>query len=160
MLAGTASFEDAVVRDPDSGVDLLAAGDGHGNPITLLTSMRLMAVLREARERYDCVIIDTPPVLGLPDVAALSPAADAILFVVRWDRTTRDAAAAALKQLADVSAKVAGVVLNQVEHEEARLVRLRRCGTVLPQVQRVLRQMTRHPPALAGAGERRIDPKG
>ena len=72
-------------------------------------------MLRDARERYDYVIIDTPPVLGLPDVKALSPAADAILFVVQWDRTRRDAVAAALKQLADVSAEVSGVVLNQVD---------------------------------------------
>ena len=115
VLAGSVTLEDAVVQDPDSGVDLLAASDDHGNPITLLTSERLMTVLREARERYDYVIIDTPPVLGLPDVKALSPAADAIVFVVQWDRTRRDAAAAALKQLADVSAEVAGVVLNQVD---------------------------------------------
>jgi polysaccharide biosynthesis transport protein len=54
-------------------------------------------------------------VLGLPDVKALSPVADAIVFVVHWDRTRRDAAAAALKQLADVAAPVAGVVLNQVD---------------------------------------------
>ena len=53
--------------------------------------------------------------LGLPDVKALSPAADAIVFVVQWDRTRRDAAAAALKQLADVSAQVSGVVLTQVD---------------------------------------------
>ncbi|MCE3249943.1 MAG: etk [Geminicoccaceae bacterium] len=72
-------------------------------------------MLRAARERYDYVILDTPPVLGLPDVKALSPASDAILFVVQWDRTARDAAAAALRQLADISAKVAGVVLNQVD---------------------------------------------
>jgi capsular exopolysaccharide synthesis family protein len=115
VLAGSARFEDAVVRDANSGVDLLAAGTDHGNPITLLSSKRLTAVLRAARARYDYVIIDSPPVLGLPDVAALSPAADAIVFVVRWDRTRRDAAAAALKQLADVSAAVAGVVLNQVD---------------------------------------------
>jgi capsular exopolysaccharide synthesis family protein len=115
VLAGAVAFEEAVVRDLHSGVDLLAAGEGHENPITLLTSGRLLALLRKARELYDHVIIDAPPVLGLPDVLALSGAADAILFVVRWDRTRRDAAAAALKQLADVSAEVAGVVLNQVE---------------------------------------------
>jgi polysaccharide biosynthesis transport protein len=115
VLAGTVRFEDAIVQDPDSGVALLAAGGDHGNPITLLTSKRLTTVLRAARERYDCVIIDSPPVLGLPDVKALSSAADAILFVVQWDRTKRDAAAAALRQLADMSAKVSGVVLNQVD---------------------------------------------
>jgi capsular exopolysaccharide synthesis family protein len=115
VLAGTVRFEDAVVHDAGSGVDLLAAGDDHGNPITQLSSKRLLTVLRDAKERYDCVIMDTPPVLGLPDVKALSPAADAILFVVHWDRTRRDAVAAALKQLADISADVSGVVLNQVD---------------------------------------------
>ena len=115
VLAGDVAFEDAVVRDLHSGVDLLTAGAGHENPITLLTSERLRAVLLKAREVYDHVIIDAPPVLGLPDVIALSAAADAILFVARWDRTRRDAVAAALKQLADVAAPVAGVVLNQVD---------------------------------------------
>ena len=106
---------EAILRDPGSGVALLAAGHDHGNPITLLTSKRLKAVLRAARECYDLVILDTPPVLGLPDVKALSPVADAIVFVVQWDRTKRDAVAAALQQLADVAANVTGVVLNQVE---------------------------------------------
>ena len=115
VLAGAGRIEDAIVRDPESGVALLVAGHDHGNPITLLTSKRLKAVLRAARECYDVVIIDTPPVLGLPDVKALASAADAIVFVVHWDRTKRDAVAAALKQLADVSAPVAGVVLTQVD---------------------------------------------
>ena len=115
VLAGTGRIEDAIVRDPGSGVALLAAGDDHGNPVTLLTSKRLRTVLRAARACFDYVIIDTPPVLGLPDVKALSSAADAILFVAHWDRTRRDAVAAALKQLGDVSAKVSGVVLNQVD---------------------------------------------
>jgi succinoglycan biosynthesis transport protein ExoP len=115
VLAGTVRFEEAVVHDAGSGVDLLPAGDDHGNPITQLSSKRLMTVLRDAKERYDCVIMDTPPVLGLPDVKALSPVADAILFVVRWDRTRRDAVAAALKQLSDVAAEVSGIVLNQVD---------------------------------------------
>ena len=61
------------------------------------------------------MIMDTPPVLGLPDVKALSPAADAILFVVHWDRTRRDAvggrAEAARRRIREVS----GVVLNQVD---------------------------------------------
>ena len=115
VLAGTGRIEDAIVRDPDSGVALLPAGHDHGNPITLLTSKRLKVVLRALRQCYEFVIIDTPPVLGLPDVKALSSAADAIVFVVHWDRTKRDAVAAALKQLADVSVGVSGVVLNQVD---------------------------------------------
>ena len=85
------------------------------------------------------MIIDAPPVLGLPDVLALSGAADAILFVVRWDRTRRDAAAAALKQLADVSAEVAGVVLNQVEMKRHASYAYGDAGQYYSRIRQVLR---------------------
>lgn len=115
VLAGTVALDAAAVVDPATGVALLAPGDDHGNPVTVLTSKRLMAMLAAARERYDHIVIDSPPVLGLPDVGVLAPAADAILFVAEWDRTTRDAAGAALEQLAAAGARVSGVVLNQVD---------------------------------------------
>src|SRR5690606_33207059 len=56
VLSGDAAFEDAVVRDPHSGVHLLTAGDYHDNPITLLSAERLHTLLRAAGELYDHVI--------------------------------------------------------------------------------------------------------
>ena len=114
LIAGNALLVDAVQKDEESGVDVLGVARRHDNPVALLTSRRLDLVLQELREHYDCVVIDTPPVLGMADATALSHAVDAIVVVFRWERTKQDAARAALKELQDVSAKIVGAVLNQV----------------------------------------------
>jgi succinoglycan biosynthesis transport protein ExoP len=114
LIAGEALLVDAVQRDEESGVDVLGVARRHNNPVALLTSRRLDLLLQELREHYDCVVIDMPPVLGIADATALSQAVDAVVIVLRWERTKRDAARAALKELEDVSANIVGAVLNQV----------------------------------------------
>jgi succinoglycan biosynthesis transport protein ExoP len=111
-LAGDASFEEVVQRN--DGVDILAARE-HENPTAFITSRFIRSLLKEARQRYDWIIIDTPPVLGVADTKMLAPSVDAVLFVIRWERTKRDAARSALKELEGVSAKVIGAVLNNVD---------------------------------------------
>jgi succinoglycan biosynthesis transport protein ExoP len=115
LLEGDVPFEQAVERDEDSGVDVLSAASRHTNPSALLTSPRLVALLEHLDAHFDCVIIDTPPVLAVPDAKTLARLADAVVLVVRWDRTKRDAAQAALKELQHFSAHVAGAVLNRVD---------------------------------------------
>ena len=96
-------------------------------------------MLRDAKERYDCVIMDTPPVLGLPDVKACRPrGCDLVRRAV--GPTRRDAVAAALKQLADVSAEVSGVVLNQVDMKKHASYAYGDAGNTIS-VQQMLRQM-------------------
>ncbi len=108
-------FEDVVETNSGSGIDVLAVVQGHRSPVPFLASDRLRLLLEEARARYDCIIVDTPPVLGVADVKVLARFVDAVLFVIRWQHTKRDAAQTALKELADVSAKIAGAALNNVD---------------------------------------------
>jgi Mrp family chromosome partitioning ATPase len=115
LIAGDALLMDAVQKDEESGVDVLGVARRHNNPVALLTSRGLDLLLRGFREHYDCVVIDTPPVLGMADAAALSHAVDAVVVVFRWERTKQDAARAALKELQDASANIVGAVLNQVK---------------------------------------------
>jgi polysaccharide biosynthesis transport protein len=115
LLEGDVPFEQAVQHDEDSEVDVLLAARRHANPSSLLTSPRLLALLGHLEARFDCVIIDTPPVLGVPDAKTLARLADAVVLVVRWDRTKRDAAQAALREIQHFSAHLAGAVLNQVD---------------------------------------------
>ncbi len=115
LLEGEIGPEEAIWHDKDGGVDVLPVAGSHANPFSLLTSPRLNGLLQHLDARYDCVIIDSPPVLGVPDAKTLAGAADAIVFVVRWDRTARAAVQAALKELGHFAAPVAGAVLSRVD---------------------------------------------
>lgn len=61
------------------------------------------------------IVVDTPPVLGIADAKMLARSVDAVLFVIRWERTKRDAARSALEEFTDVSDNVVGAVLNNVD---------------------------------------------
>src|SRR3546814_9797919 len=75
-------------------------------------------MLETLRIRYDLVIIDTPPVLSASETALIARYADATVMAVRWGRTSRDAAAVAVRKLHDAGALVAGSVITMV-HERS-----------------------------------------
>jgi Mrp family chromosome partitioning ATPase len=63
VLEGTASLDDAVYVEPETGLHVLVPGrahDGHGNPADILASQRFQKLISELRARYDLVILDTP----------------------------------------------------------------------------------------------------
>ena len=70
-------------------------------------------MVERARESFDLLIFDAPPVLGLPAAAALAPRADAVLLVVLAAQASRRAAGAAVEVLRARGAKLGGVVLNR-----------------------------------------------
>lgn len=71
--------------------------------------------LREAREQYDQVIIDTPPVMAADDVTSLAPRVDATVFVVRAQQTSGRVVRASLELLYQRGVNVQGVILNAVQ---------------------------------------------
>ena len=77
----------------------------------MLRSPRLDAMLREARERYEFVVIDTPPLLPVFDSALLAKASDGVLIVVAANQTPRKLLGEALNMLDP--AKVLGIVFNR-----------------------------------------------
>jgi Mrp family chromosome partitioning ATPase len=64
---------------------------------------------------FDTVIIDSAPVLPVNDTKILSQLADTVLFVVRWEKTPREAVSNAIRSLTDARAPIAGITLSRAD---------------------------------------------
>ncbi len=115
VLTGGATLQQATVRStllPN--LYILPAGTAPPNPSELLASARMFDLLAEMREQYDHIVVDTPPTLSVTDAVVLSTRADAVVLVIRSAQTTKPALRRARDILAQVNARVAGVLLNAV----------------------------------------------
>jgi succinoglycan biosynthesis transport protein ExoP len=92
-------------------LSIVTAGTRKGAVHQVLRSPRLDVVLAEARDRYDFVIVDTPPLLPVFDSALLANAVDGVLMVVAANQTPRKLLGEALNMLDP--AKVLGIVFNR-----------------------------------------------
>lgn len=107
-----------VVRStPFRGLSLLTCGTLPTNASNLLSGVRMRSLLAVLKERFDLVILDTPPVLATADAGILGSLTDGVLLVVRAGQTDRAAAQRATAQLASSGARVLGVVLNDPKGE-------------------------------------------
>lgn len=95
-------------------LSVLPAGQPQVSPYELLNSSRLEALLSEARRHFDCVVVDTPPCVSLPDCRLIERWVDGFLVVVAAHRTPRKRLSEALNMLKP--AKVVGVVFNADDH--------------------------------------------
>jgi capsular exopolysaccharide synthesis family protein len=112
------ALDDVVRSCPAYNLDVLPCGKPPLAPYEVLKSPRLLALLEQAREAYDYVIVDTPPVVPCPDYRLLEKAVDGTLLVVAADRTPRGLVDAALGLLDP--ARVLGLVFNGDESRARR----------------------------------------
>lgn len=101
------------------GLFLMKAGPIPPNPTDLLGSEKMGTLLDELRKHFDFILVDTPPVLSVSDVAVLGPKIDANIFVVRSGKTPRQILSRALASLETHKITSLGVILNNVRHEDA-----------------------------------------
>ena len=96
-------------------VSLLPAGSKAPNPAEILGSQRMRELIRILRQRFDYIVIDSPPVLPVADSVVLSTMADGVLVVIKGQSTTVRAVRQAKAKLERVGAKLLGSVLNDVD---------------------------------------------
>lgn len=94
-------------------LDIITSGPLPPNPAELLGSDRIQAFITEAREKYDIIIIDTPPVLSVADATVLTKVVDGVVLVVASNETKIDDLKKAKKKLDQVGAKVLGTLLSK-----------------------------------------------
>ena len=118
-LTETESLNDCIVRDEQSGVDILPAGTIPINRLELLAHPRFLALLQELKGRYTKIIIDTPPVQAVSDALMIARLADAVVMVVKADHSRSGLIQNSLAKLIQSHAKLYGVVLNDLDVKKA-----------------------------------------
>jgi receptor protein-tyrosine kinase len=113
VLLGEIPLEEAI-QAVSPNLWVLVSGKPPARPAELLQSHQMAELLSRQRERFDYIILDCPPVLGLADSLAIAPLTDAVLLIASAENTKRGAIAHALDQLGQVGAQVRGGVLNNV----------------------------------------------
>jgi len=125
LLVGAVTVEEAIRSIPivtrvngstsDVSLDVLSAGHPPPNPAELIESRAMADVLSWAAERYELVVIDTPPVAVVSDAIPLLRKVDGVVIVSQLGKNTRDAAAFLRERLVGVNAPLLGVVANGVK---------------------------------------------
>jgi capsular exopolysaccharide synthesis family protein len=114
VLSGESSLEEAAFAQPDLKSDLIVGEKATSNAADVFASERFRKFLKDVRERYDHIIVDTPPVLAVPDARVIGQAVDAIVYTVRWDSTTHRQVLQGIRFLEDVNLKITGLALSQI----------------------------------------------
>lgn len=114
------SLNDVLVNDPETGMKILTRGKAaFVNPVDLFASLRMKAIIDDLRVQFDLVILDSAPIMAVPDTRILAGLVDKTIFVLNWDATPKKVVHSALHLLSkDGHANVAGVVLQKVNLQQ------------------------------------------
>jgi capsular exopolysaccharide synthesis family protein len=117
VLQSETDWHDVLIT-PRAGLDLqlMPAGPSTRRAADLV-GHALPKLLDLAREEYDLVILDAPPLLGFPEPLQMAAAVDGVIVVTRAGQTERKAVAAVLNTLGHLRANVVGLVLNEVKKD-------------------------------------------
>jgi polysaccharide biosynthesis transport protein len=115
VLVGDATIDDVAKPTGIGNLWAIPAGPMPPNPADVLHSERFRKFMQDLADRFDRVIIDSPPIVAVTDSAIISTLVDGTVFVVRAFQTSKHLSAQGLRTLRDVDAPVVGAVLNAVD---------------------------------------------
>ena len=116
VVSGSLPLEEAVQPHPEYRFDILVGEETSINAADLYSSERFAKVIEDMRAAYDYIVLDTPPVLVVPDARVIGQHADAIVFTVHWDETTKTQVRQGVNMLQGLGLKISGLVLGQVDY--------------------------------------------
>ena len=114
ILAGTTGDNQALFKTKVANLHVIPCGPIPPNPSELLGSNRMVQLVKTFRERYDKIIIDSPPITAVTDATVLARIADGVVVIIRSEDTSRDIVRNGVEQLKGVNATILGAVLNGV----------------------------------------------
>lgn len=115
LLHGDITLAEAVVADQVEGLDLLPVAQANYSPEDLFSGDAMADLLTQVRGSYDRIVLDCAPLLGVADARTVAMLSDAVLMVIKWNATPRNAIATGLNWLARDKAPVTGALLTMVD---------------------------------------------
>ena len=119
-VSGDANVKDIVWTSEQLGVDILLGEDSAINAADFFSSDKFAQFLKSQRKSYDVILIDTPPVLVVPDARVIALLADVVVYVVHWDKTPQVQVEQGLHAFSTINVPVTGLVLSQIDPKGAR----------------------------------------
>jgi capsular exopolysaccharide synthesis family protein len=113
VMTGQAKPEEVTVAGVAPGVSLLPSGAIPPNPAELLSTSALDVLLANVQGGYDTVLIDAPPILGVPDTSLLAAKAEATVLIVEWGRNHHGGLRVAVDRLRRAGGAIIGAVLTK-----------------------------------------------
>lgn len=117
VVSGKVEAEDAIQLGPVPNLSILPGGKRPSNPAEILSSERFRNMIEMLRDKFDVIIIDTPPLLAVSDPGAVAGIVDGVVMTMRLRRNVKPLAARAKAILESVGANLLGVVINGVSSE-------------------------------------------
>ena len=117
VVAEKAELDQAIYASPVPNLSIMPGGKRPSNPAELLSSRRFKHLVDLLREKFDIIIIDTPPLLAVSDPGAVAAVVDGVVLTMRLRRNVKPLATRATKILESVDARLLGVVINGVSSE-------------------------------------------
>jgi capsular exopolysaccharide synthesis family protein len=115
LLRGEATLQEVIVRDTAPALDMILVTDPFFSLEDLFGSAAFASLLAKAKNDYDMVVLDLPPVLGLADARTVAPQADVVALAIRWGSTPTAAVERALSSLRKDGVNVAGILFTMVD---------------------------------------------
>lgn len=115
VVSGDIPLEDAIAYNDTLKADILFGEKSTINAADFFSSAKFGEFIEMLRSKYDRIIIDTPPVLAVPDARVIGQKVDAILYTVRWDYTMKRQVTDGLRTLETVNLRPSGLVLGQID---------------------------------------------
>ena len=115
ILVGNCTVDEAVIHSAIPGIDIIPSGPVPPNPSEMLGSQNMTHFIQNVRDRYELIILDSPPITAVTDTVILSRLVDGVLIVIRAGETHREIIKNGIGLLKAANARILGAILNGVE---------------------------------------------
>ncbi len=108
------SLDEVLIKEVYPNLDVLPTGGKSKNPTQVLNSAKFEAMLADLRDRYDRIVIDSPPLAAVSDSLNLLPLADGVIYVIKFNTVKRKTAVVNVRRLWESNTPVFGAILNNI----------------------------------------------